>query len=128
MIKKQILDFVLKNWKAILIVLLLLVMVLKTRYDYHLMEKAYNTMIDSNKAQLEGLRQLHEEEIEAKERLLNKYISDMNELEQRYDITIQELEKQRTKKQRKYYKKFSQNEKDFIKDIEKILGVEYVSP
>ncbi len=128
MLKKQALEFVVKNWKAILIVLLLLVVVLKTRYDYHLMESAYTAMIESNKEQLEGLRKLHQEELEAKDRLLKKYLADMDALEQKYDMTLDELEEQRAKKQRHYYKKFSQNKDHIIQDIETTIGAKYVSP
>ena len=55
MIKKQILDFVLKNWKVILIVSLLIVVALKNRNDYRLMQKAYETQAESHQAQIDGL-------------------------------------------------------------------------
>ena len=66
MLKKKILEFALKNWKAILIVLLLLVVALKTRYDYHMMENAYQTQIESSKAQIEGLKEIHKEALQEK--------------------------------------------------------------
>jgi len=49
MVKKQILEFALKNWKAILIVLLLVVIAMKSRRDYALMQKAYDTRVQSSK-------------------------------------------------------------------------------
>ena len=70
MLKKKIAEFVFKNWKAILIVLLLLVVVLKTRYDYHLMQSAYQTQIESSQAQIEGLKEIHKKEIEEKQLLM----------------------------------------------------------
>ena len=39
MSKKVILEFVLKNWKALLIVALLIVVAMKSRSDYKLMQK-----------------------------------------------------------------------------------------
>ena len=52
MIKKQILQFALKNWKAIAIILLLVVVAMKNRRDYSLMQKAYETQAESHIAQI----------------------------------------------------------------------------
>ena len=54
MTKKAILQFVLKNWKAILIVVLSVAFAAKTKHDYNLMQKAYQTQTDSVKAQIES--------------------------------------------------------------------------
>ena len=62
MIKQKILEFALKNWKAILIVLLLAVIALKNSRDYRLMQTAYETQIESHEAQIEGLKEIHTRE------------------------------------------------------------------
>ena len=59
MLKKQILEFVIKNWKAILIVSLLAIVALKNKKDYSLMQKAYETQAESHQAQIEGLKEIH---------------------------------------------------------------------
>ena len=46
MVKKQVLDFVIKNWKMILIASLLLAFALKNKRDYGLMQKAYQTQLE----------------------------------------------------------------------------------
>ena len=51
MSKKVILEFVLKNWKALLIVALLIVVAMKSRSDYKLMQEAYETQAESYQAQ-----------------------------------------------------------------------------
>ena len=66
MLKQKALELVLKNWKVIAIALLAAVIVLKTRYDYHLMESAYTTMMESSEAQIQGLKEIHKKEIEEK--------------------------------------------------------------
>ena len=71
MIKKQIIEVVLKNWKAILIVLLLSIIALKNSHDYKLMQTAYETQIKSHEAQIEGLKEIHKREIEEKKLLMD---------------------------------------------------------
>ena len=128
MIKKKILEFALKNWKAILIVLLLLVVVLKTRYDYHMMENAYQTQIESSKAQIEGLKEIHKQEIQEKQLLMESFLESMANIEEDYERTLAELEAERNKKTREYARKFTEDKKGLIKDIETTLGIEYVAP
>lgn len=128
MIKKQILEFVLRHWKIIAIVLLAAVIVLKTRYDYHLMESAYTTMVESNEAQIQGLKEIHKQEIEEKQLLMESYLNSIAAIEEDYERTLVELEEEREKKTREYARKFSEDKKGLIKDIETTLGFEYVSP
>jgi len=128
MIKKQILEFVLKNWKAILIVLLLLVVVLKTRYDYHLMETAYQTRIESTEAQIEGLKDIHEQEMHERQLLMESYLDRLASIEADYETSLRDLDEERERKTRKYGRKFSEDKEGLIKDIEATLGLKYVSP
>ena len=128
MLKKKILEFALKNWKAILIVLLLLVVVLKTRYDYHMMENAYQTQIESSKAQIEGLKEIHKQAIQEKQLLMESFLESMANIEEDYERTLAELEAERNKKTREYARKFTEDKKGLIKDIETTLGIEYVAP
>ena len=128
MIKKKVLEFALKNWKAILIVALLLVVVLKTRYDYHLMESAYTIMIESNKEQLQGLRNIHEQETHEKQLLMESYLEEIASLEREYETTLKELDEEQERKTREYGRKFSEDKEGLITDIETTLGLKYVSP
>ena len=126
MLKKKILEFALKNWKIIAIALLAAVIVLKTRYDYHLMESAYTTMIESNEAQIEGLKEIHKREIEEKQLLMESFLESMANIEEDYERTLLELEAEHQKKSREYVRKFSEDKNALIKDIETTLGIEYV--
>jgi capsular polysaccharide biosynthesis protein len=128
MLKKKILEFALTNWKAILIVLLLLVVALKTRYDYHVMENAYQTQVQSSQAQIEGLKEIHKQEIEEKQLLMESFLESIAAIEEEYERTVAELEEERHRKTREYARKFSEDKKGLITDIETTLGLEYVSP
>jgi uncharacterized protein YpmS len=126
MIRKQILGFALKHWKAILIVLLAAVVVLKTRYDYHLMQSVYETRIESTQAQIEGLKEIHQKELEQKQLLMESYLESIAAIEDDYERTLKELEEERQKKTRDYVRKFSEDKEGLIKDIETTFGFEYV--
>ena len=128
MLKQKALEFVLKHWKIIAIVLLAAVVVLKTRYDYHLMESAYTTMVESSEAQIEGLKEIHKKEIEEKQLLMESFLESLANIEEDYERTLAELEVKRNKKTREYSRKFSEDKEGLIKDIETTLGIEYVAP
>ena len=128
MLKKQILEFALKNWKVIAIVLLAAVIVLKTRYDYHLMESAYQTQIESTEAQIEGLKTIHKKEMEEKRLLMESFLTSLANIEEEYERTLKELEKERAKKAREYVRKFSEDKQALVKDIETTLGIKHVDP
>ena len=128
MLKKKVLEFALKNWKAILIVVLLLVVVLKTRYDYHLMEDAYQTRIDSTEAQIEGLKDIHEQEMREKQLLMESYLDRLASIEADYEASLRDLDEERERKTREYGRKFSEDKEGLITDIETTLGLKYVSP
>ena len=126
MLKKQIAEFVVKNWKVIAIVLLATVVVLKTRYDYHLMESAYTTRIESTEAQIQGLKEIHKKELEEKQLLMESFLNSIAAIEEEYEKTRAELEEERKNKTTEYSRKFSEDKEGLITDIEKTFGFEYV--
>jgi predicted negative regulator of RcsB-dependent stress response len=125
MVKKQILEFVLKNWKAILIVLLLVVVAMKSRRDYQLMQKAYETQAESYEAQIEGLKQIHLQEIQEKQRLMESYLESIAAIEEEYEQALKMLEDVKEEKRSEYAKKFIQDKQQLVKDIEAKFGIEY---
>mgnify|MGYP003631204228 FL=1 len=125
MIKTQILEFAVKNWKVIAIVLLATVIVLKTRYDYHLMESVYTTRIESTEAQIQGLKEIHKKELEEKQLLMESFLNSMAAIEEEYEKTRAELEGQRKNKTAEYSRKFSEDKEGLITDIERTFGFEY---
>tara|TARA_R110000824_G_scaffold147030_2_gene316382 strand:+ start:1451 stop:1834 length:384 start_codon:yes stop_codon:yes gene_type:complete len=126
MIKQKILEFALKNWKAILIVLLLVVIALKNGRDYKLMQTAYETQIESHEAQIEGLKEIHKREIEEKQLLMESFLESIAAIEEEYEKAQEELEALRAKKNNEYKRKFRHDKQALIKDIETKFGIEYV--
>jgi len=125
MAKKQILEFALKNWKAILIVLLLVVIAMKSRRDYALMQKAYDTKVQSYEAQIEGLKEIHKQEIREKQILIESHLERIAVIEEEYEQALGTLEDTKEKKKDEYTKKFHTDKEQIIKDIEAKFGIKY---
>jgi len=126
MIKEKILEFALKNWKAILIVLLLVVIALKNGRDYKLMQTAYETQIESHEAQIEGLKEIHQRQLEEKTLLMESFLESIAAIEEEYEKAQEELDTLREKKNNEYKRKFRHDKEALIKDIETKFGIEYV--
>jgi hypothetical protein len=126
MIKQKILEFALKNWKAILIVLLLVVIALKNAHDYKLMQVAYETQLESHQAQIDGLKEIHKREIEEKRLLMESYMESIAAIEEEYENALEMIEQLREDKEGKYRNKFNQDRERLIKDIETKFGIQYV--
>ncbi len=126
MIRKQVLEFVISHWKEILIVVLAIVVVAKTRYDYNLMQKTYKTQIESAQSQIEGLKEIHKQEIKEKQLLMESHLESIAEIEKDYEDALDMIDELRQDKAGKYKNKFNSDREELIKDIESKFGIEYV--
>lgn len=126
MIRKQILEFVVTHWKEILIVVLAIVVVAKTRYDYNLMQKTYKTQIESAQSQIEGLKEIHKQEIREKQLLMESHLKSIAQIEKDYEDALDMIDELRQDKAGKYKNKFNSDREELIKDIESKFGIEYV--
>ena len=72
-LKEKILSFCLKHWKEIGLVLLLLVVFGKSRYDVRNIIKAHEISQQSLKTQIEELQGIHAEELQQRDEALEEY-------------------------------------------------------
>ena len=126
MIKAKVFDFVLKNWKVLLILALAAVVALKSKHDYHLMQQAYETQSDSHQAQIEGLKEIHKQEIREKQKLMENHMESIAAIEEEYEDALQMIEELREDKKGKYRNKFNSDREQLIKDLEENFGIQYV--
>ena len=63
-----------------------------------------------------------------KKLLMESFLISIAALEEDYERTLAELEKERAKKAQEYARKFSEDKEALITDIETTLGLDYVSP
>jgi CII-binding regulator of phage lambda lysogenization HflD len=74
-----------KNWKEITIIVLLLTVIGKMRYDYKQLENTYEASQQSLQNQIDGLQEIHAEELERKEQALRTYREALELLERQYE-------------------------------------------
>jgi len=120
-----VLQFVKKNWKEILIVICLLLVMGKMRYDYGQLESAYITTQESLQNQIAGLQEIHKKELEKREEALREYEEQLADIEDRYEMDKEELEKLKNKKQKEFVKDFVDDPRALIEEIESIFGFDY---
>ena len=121
-----ILQFARKNWKETLIVICLLLVIGKMRYDYGQLESAYITTQESLQNQIEGLQEIHKRELERREEALREYEEQLADIEERYEMDKEELEKLKNKKQKEFIKDFVDDPRALIEEIESMFGFDYV--
>ena len=126
MIKAKILEFALKNWKILLILLLVGVVALKSKYDYHLMQQAYETQNESHQAQIDGLKEIHKQELREKQKLMESHLESIAAIEEDYEDALEMIEQLREDRKDEYRNKFNQDREQLVKDIEEKFGIQYV--
>ena len=127
----KVLAFVKRNWKEITIIILLLTVIGKMRYDYGQLESAYEVSQESLQNQIEGLQAIHTEELERKEQALQNYREALDLLEREYekergeikivvDERIVEIETIIDSR-----KQFTENKQELADKIEEAFGFQY---
>lgn len=126
MIKQKILELALKNWKEILIIFSLSLVVLKTHMDYRALNKAYETSKQEMQLQINSLRDIHAEEIKQREEALQTYRDTIDNLQEDYTIAQEELKEEKQRKTRNYTRKYSQDKEGLANEIIDAYGFELV--
>jgi predicted negative regulator of RcsB-dependent stress response len=121
-----ILQFAKKNWKEILIVICLLLVIGKMRYDYRQLESAYITTQESLQNQIEGLQEIHKRELEKREEALREYEEQLADIEKRYEMDKEELDKLKRKKHKEFTKEFVDDPELLAGEIQALFGFDYV--
>ena len=121
-----------KNWKEITIIILLLTVIGKMRYDYKQLENTYEVSQQSLQNQIDGLQDIHAEELEKKEQALRTYREALELLEKQYEeerenvkVVVEErvVEIETTIDNRK---QFTENKEELVEQIEGVFGFQYV--
>lgn len=128
----SVLTFIKRNWKEITIIVLLLAVIGKMRYDYRQLENAYQTSQQSLQNQIDGLQEIHAEELQKKERALQQYRDALDLLERQYEqdrgkieIVVEEriVEIETTIDNRK---QFTENKEELAEQVTDTFGFQYV--
>ena len=122
----KIVQFGLKNWKEILIVVSLLSVAVKSHMDYRALNKAYETSREEMKLQISSLRDIHAEELRQREEALESYRDTLEQIQESYLKSQAELEQERENTTKKYVRQFSQDKEALIDAITSTFDFEYV--
>jgi len=128
----KVLGLAKKNWKEITIIVLLLTVIGKMHYDYRQLETAYETSQESLQNQIEGLQDIHAEELQRKEQALQNYREALDLLEREYekergeikivvDERIVEIETIIDNR-----KQFTENKEELAEQVTDTFGFQYV--
>lgn len=126
MIKKKILQLVVKNWRELLVIFCLLLVVLKTQMDYRALNKAYESSREELQLQITSLRDIHAEEIRQREEALQTYRNTLEDIERNYLQSQEELARQKEDKTTEYIQQFSQDQEGLANEIIDAYGFELV--
>jgi chromosome segregation ATPase len=128
----SVLTFVKRNWKEITIIVLLLAVIGKLRYDYKQLENTYEASQQSLQNQIDGLQEIHAEELQKKETALQSYRDALELLEREYEqdrnkieVVVEEriVEIETTIDNRK---QFTENREELAEQVIDTYGFQYV--
>jgi len=122
----SILGFFRKNWKEVLLILCLLMMMAKMRSDYNRLEEVHETMRSSLQDQIAGLQEIHDEELRQRDAALRTYKEELNKLQKRYEVNLETIRSERDRKYEEYLHDFIKDPEQLAKDIEELFGFEYI--
>ena len=123
---KVILQFALKNWKEIAVVLSLSLVSIKMRMDYNALHKAYEISKEETRERIEALQAIHSEEIARREHALDVYKKALKDIREEYEESQEELRKQKEKRMRDYERLFSKDKEALANEITNTFDFEYV--
>tara|TARA_B100000282_G_scaffold280652_1_gene241944 strand:- start:927 stop:1310 length:384 start_codon:yes stop_codon:yes gene_type:complete len=122
----KVLQFCLKNWKEILVVVSLLAVSVKTRMDYRALNKAYEISQEETKERIEALQYIHSEELARRDYAIEQYKDSLKELRETFEKSQRELEEERQKKTKQFEEQFSQDKEQLANEIISTFNFEYV--
>jgi len=124
--RQMILQFLLKNWKGVIIVLLGLTVMGKMRYDYKQMQAAYEASEQSLQAQLAGLQEIHKKQLADMEASLEIYKDTIEQVERDYQESQDELLEVIESRREEFGRQFSEDPEELSETIMLMYGFDYV--
>ena len=118
--------FVFRNWKEILVVVSLLAVSVKTRMDYRALNKAYEISKQETEERIEALHAIHSEELARREDALKQYKKALDELQDNYDESRDDLEREKQKKTKQFEEQFTKDKEALANAIISTFNFEYV--
>lgn len=122
----QVFSTLRKYWKEILLCLFLVSLVLKYSHDINQMRNSHAAAEQAMMEQIEGLKQIHADEIAEREKALREYKKRIAEIEKKYISAQDEIERLSQKERQEFVRDFSHNKQNLIDAITQRYGFTYV--
>jgi TolA-binding protein len=124
--KKAILQFLIKHWKEILLVFLSAAIFFKMQSDMNELQKAYESAKISYETQIQGLQDIHTEELREREEALRQYQEELERIEEKYREGLREIEERTEEDIEDLEESHTDRPDEIISEIETQFGFEYV--
>jgi len=124
--KKVILQFFIRHWKEVLLVILSVGIFFKMQSDMNELQKAYESAKESYEQQIEGLQDIHEEELRARQEALERYETELERIQEEYQREIAAIERQIRRSERELESNHTEAPQEVIDEIVNQFGFEYV--
>ena len=124
--KKVVLEFLLKHWKEILLVVLSAGIFIKGKMDYAALYDMHLESIDGYETRIEELNLAHKEQLRRKNEAIEEYIQRVEDLRIQYDSAREEVETTTETRREEYRRTLEEKPEELIQEIENKFGFEYV--
>lgn len=124
--RQQILNFLLKNWKEITLVILLFVVFAKNYQDTKSIVDAHKITQNSLEQQIKDLKQSHETELRLRDEALERYWKEMEDLQRRYDEKQKEIDRLTEEQKEAIIREFENDRQKIIDRFVNTYGIRYV--
>lgn len=124
--KKVALQFLLKHWKEALLILLSVGIYFKMQSDMNELQKVYETARESYEQQIEGMQEIHQEELRARQEALERYESELQRIEEKYARDLRAIEREVREDERELESDHTEAPQEVIDEIVNQFGFEYV--
>ena len=121
-----ILKFVLRHWKEILLIVLSGAIFFKMQSDMNELQKAYDAAKQSYEQQIEGLQDIHDKELQEREKALQTYRDALELLEKQYREDRERIEERTEERREDLEESHSERPQEVIDEIVNQFGFEYV--
>lgn len=115
-----------RNWKELLIVVLLSFFYIKGRMDYNSLFNMHQETVAGYETRIEQLNKAHEERLRQKDEAIEQYIQRVEDLRNDYDAQKKEIKTNRKERQEEIEQILLEKPEELISDIESKFGFKYV--
>tara|TARA_S200000501_G_C20571135_1_gene632977 strand:- start:301 stop:708 length:408 start_codon:yes stop_codon:yes gene_type:complete len=122
----SVFQYVKRNWKELLIVVLLSFFYIKGRMDYNSLFKMHQETVAGYETRIEKLNEAHEERLRKKDEAIQQYIQRVEDIRNEYDSQKEEINERRETEKEEIRQILQEKPEELINDIESRFGFEYV--